>query len=203
MLKIHGDCLGGAGRGAGLVLRACTGSPRQRWQYRTRDRLYNPASGRCLTDPACRTTSGTRVLIRSCGTSAAQSWELPACPVLSAVAGRCLTGPAGNGSPGTRIAISPCRRGGGQQWTPDRNGTLRIRGECLAVAGRSAQDGAAIVLARCSGTASQKWLPAPGSELLNGGSGRCLADPGNTRAAGTRLVQEDCYGQPGELWAVS
>ena len=203
MLKIHGDCLGRACRGAGLVLRACTGSPRQRWQYRTRDRLYNPASGRCLTDPACRTTSGTRVLIRSCGTSAAQSWELPAGPVLSAVACRCLTGPAGSGSPGIPIAISPCRRSGGQRWTPNRDGTLRIRGECLAVAGRSAQDGAAIVLARCAGTASQKWLPAPGGELLNGGSGRCLADPGNARMACTRLVQEDCYGQPGELWAVS
>ncbi len=203
MLKIHGDCLGRAARGAGLVLRACTGSPRQRWQYRTRDRLYNPASGRCLTVPAGRTTSGTRVLITSCGTSGAQSWELPAGPVLSAVAGRCLTGPAGRGSAGTPVAISPCRRSGGQRWIPTRNGTLRIRGECLAVTGGSRQDGAAIVLARCSGAASQKWLPAPGGELLNGGSGRCLADPGNSRAAGTRLVQEDCYGQPGELWAVS
>ena len=58
-------------------------------------------------------------------------------------------------------------------------------------------------MARCSGAASQKWFPAPGGELLNGGSGRCLADPGNTRAAGARLIQEDCYGQPGELWGVS
>ncbi len=203
LLKIHGGCLSRAGRGTGLVLRACTRSLRQRWQYRTRDRLYNPASGQCLTDPARSTTSGTRVLTRSCGTSAAQSWKLPAGPVLSGVAGRCLTDPADRGSPGTRLAISPCRRSGGQRWTPNRNGTLQIRGECLAVAGRGAQDGAAIVLARCSGAASQKWFPAPGGELLNGGSGRCLADPGNTRAAGTRLVQEDCYGQPGELWAVS
>ena len=203
LLKIHGGCLGRAGRGTGLVLRACTGSLRQRWQYRTRDRLYNPASGQCLTDPARSMTSGTRVFIRSCGTSTAQSWELPAGPVLSGVAGRCLTDPADRGTPGTRLAISPCRRTGGQRWTPNRNGTLRIRGECLAVAGRGAPDGAAIVLARCSGAASQKWFPAPDGELLNGGSGRCLADPGNTRAAGTRLVQQDCYGQPGELWAVS
>lgn len=202
-LRIHGACLASDGSGTGLMLRGCTGSPGRQWQYRTRDRLYNRGSGGCLTDPAGSTKSGTRVLIRSCGNSTGQSWELPAGAVLSAVAGGCLTDPAGSGSPGTKIAISPCRRTGGQRWTRNRNGTLRIKGKCLAVAAGSAQDGAAVALARCSGAASQKWFPGPGGELLNGASGRCLADPGNTRVAGTRLVQEDCYGEPGEIWAVS
>jgi hypothetical protein len=202
-LGIHGACLASDGSAAGLVLRGCTGSPGQQWQYRNRDRLYNPGSGDCLTDPAGSTRSGTRVLTRSCGNSTGQSWELPAGAVLSAVAGGCLTDPAGSGSPGTKIAISPCRRTGGQRWTRNRDGTLRIKGKCLAVASGSAQDGAAAALARCSGAASKKWFPGPGGELLNGASGRCLADPGNTRVAGTRLVQEDCYGEPGEIWAVS
>jgi hypothetical protein len=202
-LRIHGACLASDGSGTGPVLLGCTGSPAQQWQYRTRDRLYNPGSGHCLTDPADSTKSGTRVQVWSCGHGTGQSWELPAGPVLSAVAGGCLTDPADRGTPGTRIALSPCRRAGGQRWTRNRNGTLRIKGKCLAVAGGSRQDGAAVALARCSGAASQKWLPGPGGELLNGASGRCLADPGNTRAAGTRLVQEDCYGEPGEIWAVS
>jgi hypothetical protein len=84
-----------------------------------------------------------------------------------------------------------------------RNATLRIRGECLAVAGSSLQDGAVVELARCSGATAQKWFTGPAGELLNGNSGRCLADPGNAAASGTGLVQEDCYGQPGELWSVS
>jgi len=83
------------------------------------------------------------------------------------------------------------------------NTTLRIHAECLAVSGGSRQDGAVVDLARCSGAGSERWLPGPGGELLNGRSGRCLADPGNSSAAGTTLVQEDCYGQRGEIWAVS
>ena len=46
------------------------------------------------------------------------------------------------------------------------------------------------------------WLPTPNGELINTNSGRCLADPGNG-PAGTKLVQEDCYGQAGEVWAIN
>ena len=143
------------------------------------------------------------MLIRPCGHRAGQSWELPAGPILSVLVGRCLTDPAAARAPGIKVTISPCRRASGQRWARYRNGTLRIRGECLAVAGRSTRDGAAAELARCSGSASEKWFSGPGGELLNSGSGRCLADLGNSCAADTRMVQEDCYGEPGELWAVS
>jgi hypothetical protein len=38
---------------------------------------------------------------------------------------------------------------------------------------------------------------------MNGGSGRCLADPGNSAATGTTLIQDDCYREPGEIWVIS
>jgi hypothetical protein len=206
-LKLRGGgCLGigtGTGNAAVAMLRACSGSAGQRWQYRSRDQLYSPADGKCLTDPGGSSQSGTQVVIESCRRSAAQSWELQAGPVQSAVTGRCLTDPSDRDAPGTKITIARCSGSGSQQWTMKRNATLRIRGECLAVAGGSAQDGAAIELARCSGAAAQKWFTGPAGELLNGSSGRCLTDPRNTTTGGTGLVQEDCYGQPGELWTVS
>jgi hypothetical protein len=43
------------------------------------------------------------------------------------------------------------------------------------------------------------WVPGPAGELINANSGRCLDNPG----LGRRLVQEDCYGQPGEVWALN
>jgi hypothetical protein len=43
------------------------------------------------------------------------------------------------------------------------------------------------------------WVPGPGGELINVNSGRCLDDTGT----GARLVQEDCYGLPGEIWALN
>jgi hypothetical protein len=51
--------------------------------------------------------------------------------------------------------------------------------------------------------ANQHWTIGPNGELFNLNSGRCLADPGDSTTNGTRLVQEDCYGQAGEIWAVT
>jgi hypothetical protein len=204
-LKLRGHCLGVAGTrpGAPARLQPCTGAAGQRWLYRSRDQLYNPRSGKCLSGPDKTGPNGTQVVISSCSGSGGQSWALPASQVLSGIAGRCLTDPDSSGAPGTRTVISLCRGGSAQRWAVARNATLRIHGECLAVSGGSMQDGAVVELARCSGAGSEKWLPGPGGELLNGRSGRCLADPGNSLAAGTKLVQEDCYGQRGEIWAIS
>jgi hypothetical protein len=202
-LILGGRCLSiGAGTGGRAGLRACTGSADQWWQYRSTNQLYSPGYGRCLAAPDAGTGNAALVVISSCRRSAAQSWELPPGPVLSAVAGQCLADPS-DGAAGTRITISPCGTSSAQRWTMKRDATLRIRGLCLAVANASMQDNAGIELARCSGSASQKWFTGPAGELVNGSSGRCLADPGNATAGGTPLAQEDCYGQPGELWAVS
>jgi hypothetical protein len=51
------------------------------------------------------------------------------------------------------------------------------------------------------GLQSQVWLVAPGGELINNYSGRCLAD--SRGGTGTALVQEDCYGLADEIWAVN
>ena len=128
---------------------------------------------------------------------------LPPAAVISGVAGRCLTDPGDSALSGTRIEITACTGSRSQRWVRERGGALRIRGMCLNVARGGLKDGAAVELAGCSHSTSQQWFSGPGGELLNGNSGRCLADPASARADGTRLTQQDCYGEPGEIWTVS
>jgi hypothetical protein len=201
-LRLRGRCLtlAGPGAGASASLRACRGKASQRWQLATLGWLSNPGSGKCLAGPGKSSKYGTRVVLARCGTGTDQSWQLPAAPVLSGVAGRCLTDPGYSRVAGTRATLPGCRAAAAQKWARHRDGTLRIRGLCLAVAGGSRKDGAAVRLARCSNAASQDWSPGPGGQLVNDGSGRCLAA---ATAGGARLAQQDCYGRPGEIWAIS
>ena len=76
------------------------------------------------------------------------------------------------------------------------------------MARRSKLDGAALELATCQSStsqpgASQHWAIGSSGELFNLNSGRCAADPGDSTANNTGLVQEDCYGRAGEIWAVT
>ena len=202
LVKIHGKCLT-IRPGIRATLQSCTGAGSQRWQYQAGDQLYNPGTGKCLADPGGSRVNGRQVQVSPCNGAPDQSWTLPAGPVLAGIAGRCLTDPGDSGQAGTRVEIAACRASSSQKWTMTRSGALGIRGRCLQVAGRSKNDGAGAVLARCGSSAAQQWLAGPNGQLLNGNSGRCLADPANSAAAGPKLAQEDCYSQPGEIWAIS
>ena len=200
-LELAGHCLTtGTGNGAWASLRRCArGDGRQDWTYLANGHLRNPATGKCLTVRSG--TSGRQAVIWSCG--AASGWQLPAAPVLSALAGRCLADPGDSGTVGTLIESAGCGSGQSQRWTAERDGTIRIAGKCLAVQGGSMLDGAAVDLAGCSKSAALRWLRGPNGQLINANSGRCLAIPANSRAAGTTLIQDDCYSEPGEIWVLS
>jgi Ricin-type beta-trefoil lectin domain len=204
LLKIAGRCLtvGAGGNGTRASIQRCVrGDIHQDWTYLARGHLRDPASGRCLAVHG-GAVIGSQVVIWSCG-GAAASWELPAAAVLSALSGRCLADPGSSSAAGTPIDSSACSGSAAQRWTAKRNGTIVIAGKCLAVEGSSLLDGAAIQLARCSTSAAQRWVRGPNGQLVNAHSGRCLAIPGNSRAAGTILIQDDCYSEPGEIWVIS
>ena len=97
--------------------------------------------------------------------------------------------------------------GNSQKWTTEPDTTLRINGKCLTVVGSSKLDGAQVELYTCSTTSppspDQRWSFGSNGQLINANSGRCLDDPGNSTVNGTKLVQEDCYDLPGEIWAVT
>ncbi len=204
-LKIHGKCLTirtGSQNGARASIQPCTGGPRQQWSYQASGRLRNAATDRCLAVQGAA-TSGKHAVAWSCTGRAMLIWKLPAAPVLSGLAGRCLTDPADRAAAGTRAVIARCGSGASQRWTAAPNGTLVINGKCIAVHAGSKLDGAGVELARCGSGPAEKWLRGPYGQLINVNSGRCLADPGNSLASGTKLIQDDCYSEPGEIWVIS
>jgi hypothetical protein len=209
LLLLADRCLStGAGRAAGrpVTLRSCTGSAAQRWSYLMGGELVSLVTGRCLAAGSRDGgRSATRLALGPCASAAAGTWLLPPGPVLSGLGNRCLTGPAAVQPGAAEVTVSDCGGRPGQRWQSRPDGSLRSGGRCLAVADGSHLDGAGIVVASCRETASQRWLNGPGGELLNASSGRCLAvrTARSGRAAGaTRLVQQDCYGTPGEIWSV-
>ncbi len=203
-LKQSGKCLAigsSSGNGAKATVQTCSASTRQQWLYGAAGHLRNVNTGQCLSIRG-RATAGKQAVEWSCS-GAGLSWVLPAAPVLSAVPGRCLNDPGASGTGGTRIVVSACSTGSGQRWTAETNGTLAAAGKCLSVTNSSMLHGAAIVLARCGTGTAQKWLRGPNGELMNAHSGLCLADPADSKASGAKLIQNDCYSQPGEIWVIS
>ena len=93
------------------MLDSCDGSGAQQWRAGTGDRLVNPASGKCLADPAGSTRNGKQVQIRSCTGQSNQKWMRPAGPVVSELPGKCLDDSNnGTASAGTPVDLFGMRR---------------------------------------------------------------------------------------------
>ncbi|HEX8009248.1 MAG TPA: RICIN domain-containing protein [Trebonia sp.] len=122
------------------------------------------------------------------------------------------------GTQGTAVRFEPCDGSAAQKWGDFSNSTgipSTHGGLCLSAAlpmttgGRGIRvlDGTPVVVAPCDqGTMTtvyaSDWTLMPDGQIFNADVNMCLADPGNTSANGTKLVLEDCYGDPGEIWAV-
>jgi Ricin-type beta-trefoil lectin domain len=199
-----GICLGLSGTSA--QLQVCDGSAGQQWQYEPDSTvkgvpltwLVDRASGLCLNGRNV-TTAGQQVLASPCNpayTSYGENWTIDVTLLLeSGQPGDCASGsPSGlygfAEACNPANALEPWQAIGGQLNSPDD--------DCLVENGLL--DGSITTFASCgvvSEVANGFWLPGPGGELINANSGRCLDDEGR----GLKLVQEDCYGLPGEIWA--
>jgi hypothetical protein len=208
IMTFHGLCLAASGNGTApgtkLELWTCEAdSTGQQWVLAGEGELYNPVSELCATDPGGNTANGTQLELEACTDAAYQQWVSPSSPVQSGVTGICVDNSAGGNTSGNKIQAWECLGNTNQKWFYHVGDTLQTNGLCMGVAGASTLDGALIELLTCTGGTSQKWVPGPQGQVENVGSGRCLADPGNSTTNGTQLVQEDCYGVPGEVWAIT
>jgi hypothetical protein len=209
-VRIHRMCMAvdhsGTAGGTPVVLHSCDGSGAQQWRVGTGDRLVNPASGKCLADPAGSTRNGKQVQIRSCTGKANQKWALPAGPVESQLPGKCLDDSKNGRTSGTPVELSACNGGAAQTWRARPGGTLRIHRKCLALSRSGGGSGTRVDLRTCSGARAQQWhiiADRAGVSLLNRASGLCLADPGDATANGTRLEAISCStADPGMSWRV-
>jgi Ricin-type beta-trefoil lectin domain/Putative Ig domain len=196
-----GICLGLAGTNA--VLQTCNGARGQVWDYQSTYNshgmptgyLFNPASGRCLNGQ--QYAEGTRVVASSCSSAAFENWVLTGQSLRSGVPGQCASF---SGTPGQKARSAACTGAAVQAFALYNDLIVGISDQCFDVHGML--DNAAIMPDLCSLSPtgfSQQWLTGPGGELINSNSGKCLDDPG----PGQPLVQDDCYGLPGEIWGIN
>jgi hypothetical protein len=136
-------------------------------------------------------------------------WTLPAGELVTGATGQCASSPGGTDVPAPVDMASCDPAAAGEMIAVHADGTVERGSYCLDVLGpdglyNSSLDGAAVSRTFCAVQLDpgQVWLPGPGGELINNYSGKCLDDPGDG-GSGTALVQEDCYGLAGEIWAVN
>jgi Ricin-type beta-trefoil lectin domain len=195
-----GLCLALAGS-LGQLAACAPGAANQTWAYPGFSQLENPSTGRCLGD-ANPGHQGTQVSLLACGQSSAQTWTFTSANAQSAIPGLCLA--FRSGSPPASLEVAACGGGTHQSFQFEPNGIIEAGNGCV-VGASLRRDGAAPVVSGCgSGTdPAETWHSGPNGELINQGTGLCLDDPGNSTASGTKVLLEDCYGQPGEIWAVN
>jgi len=227
-LQIHGKCLETAGTGDGsrLQLAPCDGAGAQAWSLEQGfGSLWNPASGRCLTDPNEAATAAVPAEIYDCNSSlpsTAQQFTFPAGPILSAEGKLCAEDPGNKTAP---VELEPCDGSSTQDWEDfsayedTASGVPTTHhGRCLSAPVAVDQDtesldlveGIPVVAYACIPTPpppttdylNGDWETTTNGEIFNSDAGLCLADPGSSAKAGTRLVLEDCDGDAGEIWAV-
>jgi len=105
------------------------------------------------------------------------------------------------------VKMQACGISGSQQWALNGDGTIESSsGLCLSADGSLLSE-SAITVQACDSTPSsldfsEIWIPGPGGELINAESGRCLDDQGNG-PAGSPVIQDDCYGEDGEVWGLN
>jgi hypothetical protein len=192
-----------------VVLDKCTDAPTQKWMIvGSAGQLYNPAAKLCLADPDGSTHSGQQVWVWDCDGQSNQAWNLSASPVQSGIAGMCVDDNHDSTTSGNKIQVWGCLGNHpAQQWTDEPDETLRLDGgKCMTVTGTNTRlDGDVVKLETCGSPAytTQQWVTGPGGDLINVNSGLCLTDPGNNSTQGTALVQQDCYGLLGQIWAIT
>jgi hypothetical protein len=196
-MQIAGKCLT-IGSGTNVVLGTCNGAVKELWGYLGGGAIFNLANGGCLGVPSL--TAGTGVDTPNCTFDDSQIWNLPGGPLIEGAGALCLNNPGG----GTAVKVSNCDYNTvlTQLWSLEGDFTIRdSTGQCLAANGPFSAT--AVTAQPCDDSnPAQQWETGPGGQLINAGSGRCLADS-NNGGAGTAVVQNDCYGDAGEIWGLN
>ncbi|WP_280694998.1 ricin-type beta-trefoil lectin domain protein [Kitasatospora sp. GAS204B] len=194
-----GQCLdnfsGNTSDGNHVQLYTCnTGEVAQQWQPRADGTLYNPASGKCLSNGA--QDSSAALTIQDCYTDEpGQIWNFDAGtgtitePPLQMCLEHNLTG---NGAPARAWECIP--RNSNQQWTFFGDGTVRdgSPGRCLENSGGSNTAGNPIIMdTACSGGSSQLWQLRVDGTLYNPATDKCV-DDNDEPGIGNRVTLEPC-----------
>jgi len=87
--------------------------------------------------------------------------------------------------------------------TSGSDGTCEASRQYLCNAAHSLGDGYTCANSSDDVYAASLWYLTAYGQIENAQAQKCLAIPSNSTANSTRLELEDCYGEPGEIWAAS
>jgi hypothetical protein len=194
-LTIGGLCLT-LSRAGGDLHHCARQAPGQQLLFLGFGEFENPVSGECLGVPSATRSAG--VSLQECSSSTDQAWTIPAAPITSGLPGLCLAS-VGQGHLATTQA---CSGDSDHRWTWLYSGQIELGHSGLCLLANGALDQVPAQLSTCNSSYAQTWYTGPGSELINGNSGLCLADLDGARPTAS-LVQDDCYGRLGEIWSAN
>lgn len=217
-LHVNGSCLAAqpvtSSKPAALDLTSCSGA--QRWQAHSNAVLVNLTDNRCLADTGTKNGALANAAVcvatpnntGSASTpSPSQQWVLPAGPLTSGIPGNCASNVLSTGQQTGSVTLRACDGTSSQAWTLGPTGQLNLGGQCLGLNAGHTSPGTLVQLGPCTTSPSQVWQLSGGPigvELLNPLAGLCLADPGDSKTAGTQLVIGQCVAaDPGIRWRVS
>ena len=103
---------------------------------------------------------------------------------------------------GGSVALQACASVSSQWWALRAGGQLANprSNKCLTAPGGG--NGSLITVGRCNGGSRQSWT-LPAGPVISSISGKCLADPGNSSAAGTRVVIAGCSAAHSQKWTLT
>ena len=120
-----------------------------------------------------------------------------------ALDGKCLQDPGGKTANGTAVRIEKCAPGANERFTVVADDTIRVNGRCLDVAGAGSSGGRQAVLDSCvKGSARQRWVQSTDGELVNPGSGLCLADSQASTSNGIVPTMNGCHALSYVQWTL-
>jgi hypothetical protein len=197
-VSVGGQCLTIASSGSHNVsLSPCSGAGSQEWENLGFGYIWNPLTGDCLAPSSV--SAGARVQGKTCNfNSTNQEWSLPAGPITVGGHSLCLNNPSGS-----TLQVTACNGANSENFAFLSDGTVASHsGLCLnATENDLAQ--AAVTLKPCDDQDFfQIWLPGGFGEITNFQFSLCLTDK-NNGGPGTAVVQNDCYGDPGQQWGTN
>lgn len=120
-----------------------------------------------------------------------------------ALDGKCLQDPGGKTANGTAVRIEKCASGANERFTVVADDTIRVNGRCLDVAGSGSSGGRRAVLDSCvKGSPRQRWAQSTDGELVNPGSGLCLADAEASTGNGIVPTMSGCHALSYVQWTL-
>jgi serine protease len=108
---------------------------------------------------------------------------------------KCVDSAGGKSSIGNKIDIWSCTGKAPQTLTFAANRELQLLGKCVT-------GGASAFLGLCKGTSNQAWTRQANGEYILAANGRCLTDPGSSRANGTKLTLAACKNTANQHWSL-